>query len=538
MTSKLLYARGAKGWDAATRALLDVATDTRDISTVTVIADANGKEIFLQDYLAPTYNDEYAGLRKEDDSWKKRFVRFEFLDTQEEVTLANQKHAWSLITFLKNAKKDPATPIIRNLVVPFPGDESDLKYLPEVRRACPWVNVYVYWSNLEAGDEGLHELTTVGESIDLYDSTEPVVVTKNLWDGMRLPFGKLVAFVGESDEGKSPVTMDILARLSRGLAWPGNEPNALGPRSSILMNIEDEYLTDTKPRIIAAGGDPSKVLCVRGKKMADGDQFARKMLALDTDIGILSKLARSTKDLAAIVIDPITNYCGKARIVEEDKIRQVLTPLTQLAEELQIVVIIVAHLNKSSEKGQTPLQRIMGAAAFKGVARRVYFFGPNREAPESDTKKYEHIIAAGRSEKIEAWCYRTVSVMHGMEVRQPGGEVARQEVPVIKIEWTGRSKATAEDAVNPISQAEATATEKAAVELKNYLKAGKRSADECHSYLLTLGFDLKKLNAGRVRQKSGAFHEQKDKQSWWFLPTAQQTFEVPAARRDEDVPRF
>jgi hypothetical protein len=542
---KLFYAYKAKGWTLATAALLEVLLDTRDVSSVLVISNQDGIHCLNQDQLLPVYEEDYGTLGVgEKFPWDDRLIRFTIPETKEAVTLANQKHAWGLIATLKAARNKADSTIIRNLVVPFPMDEEDLKYLPEVMQKCPWVNVYIYWcDDGEKREPGLFEFTTVGESLDINDPSEPVVVTRDLWRGMRLPLGKLVTFAGESDEGKSPVTMDILARISAGLNWPGDEPgsnteeNTFGPRSAILMNIEDEYLTDTKPRIIAAGGNPLKVISIRGTKVAAGEKFDRRMLALDRDVNLLCTLARSTKDLLAIVIDPITNYLGRVRMVEEDKVRQLLTPLAQLAEELQIVVIIVAHLNKATDKNQTPMQRIMGAAAFKGVSRRIYFFGPNREV-EGEDAKYEHIIVAGRSEKIDAWRYKTVEVLHEMEVKQPGGEVQQQKVPVIKIEWKGRSKATAEDAVNPITKKEATASMEAARELKNFLKAGKRTSQECTSYLLSLGYDLTKLNATKVRKHAEVSHRQEGQKSWWFLGTAQQEFEIPKARKDDDAPTY
>src|SRR5258708_12479994 len=64
-----------------------------------------------------------------------------------------------------------------------------------------------------------------------------------LWPGF-LPDNQLVHFVGASSEGKSPVTLDIVARVTTGKEWPDGTTNTLGPRSVILMAGEDD-LSDT-----------------------------------------------------------------------------------------------------------------------------------------------------------------------------------------------------------------------------------------------------------------------------------------------------
>jgi hypothetical protein len=57
----------------------------------------------------------------------------------------------------------------------------------------------------------------------------------------------------------------------------------------------------------------------------------------------------------------------RARVAAQRSICAVLAPLSNLAAELDIVVITVGHFNRS-ERGTDPLHRMIGAAAFSGVA--------------------------------------------------------------------------------------------------------------------------------------------------------------------------
>lgn len=322
-----------------------------------------------------------------------------------------------------------------------------------------------------------------------------------------LPAGKLIHGGGKSSEGKSPVTIDLAARITKGAPWPDDTPNLLGPRRVLLLNIEDDLETTILPRFLEAGGNRDLLEYVKGTRLSNDSTALDRGTALDQDMDLLQKLAREFKDLGAIIIDPITNYLGKLKMNAEEEVRSVLTPLANLAEELDIVVITIGHFNRR-EKGTDPLFRMMGAAAFSGVARAVYAFGPD---PEDRENKYAHVMttvrgAAGEGESLR---YCTVLV--------EDAEFDGVKTSVIRVEWRGKSSATSEDAVDPNSRKDASAETEAAKVLAEFLKAGRKPASECQQFLKNGGFDLGKLNEGRIRKKAGARTSQKDKQWWWEL---------------------
>jgi len=140
------------------------------------------------------------------------------------------------------------------------------------------------------------------------------------------------------------------------------------------------------------------------------------------------------------VIDPITNYLGGAKMNAEEDVRALLTPLASLAAELGIVVITVGHFNRR-DKGTDPLHRMMGAAAFSGVARADYAFGPDPD----EKSKYCHVMSVVRScgGEGDALRYRT--------------EIVTENCPdsfstdIVRVVWTGKSDATAEEVVDSAS---------------------------------------------------------------------------------------
>ena len=79
-----------------------------------------------------------------------------------------------------------------------------------------------------------------------------------LWPG-RIPLGKLTVLEGDPKTGKSTTAIDIAARVSTGSPFP-DHAQLSSPGFVILMSAEDG-LTDTiRPRLDAAGADPSKVM--------------------------------------------------------------------------------------------------------------------------------------------------------------------------------------------------------------------------------------------------------------------------------------
>ena len=66
-----------------------------------------------------------------------------------------------------------------------------------------------------------------------------------LWPG-RVPLGMITMFAGDPKLGKSFVTLDMAAALSRGLPLPmSSAANRTG--STILMSAEDDAGSDDRP---------------------------------------------------------------------------------------------------------------------------------------------------------------------------------------------------------------------------------------------------------------------------------------------------
>jgi hypothetical protein len=349
-------------------------------------------------------------------------------------------------------------------------------------------------------------------------SGEDIERTKKeyFWEPV-LPLGALTHFGGPQGGGKSPVVIDLAARVTGGYDFPCGGKNPWGSKRVLLFSVEDDAGDTTMPRFDLAHGLPFLLHVIKGVKIQKGESFSKAMFALDRDIRLISKRAREIEALGLIIFDPITNYLGKLSFTKEDEVRTALTPLATLAQDLKISVITIGHFNRRTES-LDPLMRMMGAAAFTGVARAVWSFGPDGASP------YAHIMAPVRGpvgeESFKFHTEEVTAYINGVE-----------ETKVIKVVWDGRSKATGEDTVTPVTRKEKNKTREAADALHQYLLGGKRAATECKEFMKVGGYDLDKLNSTDVCDLAGVKKEQKDRKWWWFLPTSADLFEPSPLRQ-------
>ena len=188
-----------------------------------------------------------------------------------------------------------------------------------------------------------------------------------LWPG-RIPRGKLTLIAGDPGLGKSLITIDMAARVTRGLPWPDSPdaPSAAG--TVILLSAEDDLADTIRPRLDAADADADRVVSVNG--VEEIDHSGRRGFNLERDVHLLDILLDLDPDTRLVVIDPITAYCGKTDSHKNADIRWLLAPLAELAARRHVAVVAVTHLSKTA--GAKALYRAMGSLAFVAAARAAW----------------------------------------------------------------------------------------------------------------------------------------------------------------------
>jgi hypothetical protein len=187
-----------------------------------------------------------------------------------------------------------------------------------------------------------------------------------LWPG-RIALGKLTLLAGDPGLGKSFLTLDLAARVSRGDVWP-DDPAWLAPRGDVLLLNAEDGLEDTvRPRLDSAKADVDRVYALTAVRDAaegeNGFSLARDLKALEHEL-------KRRPETRLIIIDPITAYLGDTTGNNNTQVRSLLSPLSTLAQEHRVAVVAITHLNKNS--GGKALYRAMGSLAFVAAARAAW----------------------------------------------------------------------------------------------------------------------------------------------------------------------
>ena len=110
--------------------------------------------------------------------------------------------------------------------------------------------------------------------------------------------------------GKSYLTLDLAARVSRGAKWPDGQPSSIGPSSVLLLSAEDHLQYTVRPALEAAGADMSRIICPLSVRedLAAGETV--RPVHLKRDLDVLEKMIKEMRGCRLVIIDPINAYLG------------------------------------------------------------------------------------------------------------------------------------------------------------------------------------------------------------------------------------
>ena len=182
-----------------------------------------------------------------------------------------------------------------------------------------------------------------------------------LWPGW-LARGKLHILAGAPGTGKTTLTMDWAATVSRGGQFPDGTTARKG--RIIIWSGEDDPTDTLLPRLIAAGADLSYVQFVGEVKGKKGKR------AFDPAIDVDKLEAAAPSDVAVIIIDPLVSaVAGDSH--KNAEVRRSLATLVDMAVKLDAALIGIMHYSKGTQ-GRDPLERVSGSIGFAALARIVY----------------------------------------------------------------------------------------------------------------------------------------------------------------------
>ena len=186
-----------------------------------------------------------------------------------------------------------------------------------------------------------------------------------LWEH-RIPLGKITILDGDPGMGKSLLAINLAACVSTGQLMPDK---SAGQQGSVVFVAPEDGAADTlKPRLEAAGGDPSQVSHLNTVRSLDVKKIkVSRPFSLALDLDKLEGIILQRKAIL-VILDPLTAVLGRRLDSSRDQdIREVFTPLAQLAEQTGCAILIIRHLNKRIS--ENPLYRGAGSIGIIAAAR-------------------------------------------------------------------------------------------------------------------------------------------------------------------------
>lgn len=284
-----------------------------------------------------------------------------------------------------------------------------------------------------------------------------------------IPRGKITLLEGDPGVGKSYLSLQLCAIISRGWPWPENEQPEGGRRreSAAVLNCDDGLQDTIRPRLESAGADLERVSAITG--LSDGSGITLG------DVDMLECMLVKLRP-ALVVVDPIQGFLGRINAHRANDVRPILAGLGSLAERYGTAVLCIRHLRKNG--ANRALYRGMGSIDFSAAARSVLLAG---EKPDDPAQR---------------------AVVHLKSSLAPKGASIEYTLGNGGFKWIGVSDLTADDLLRPgISFEDRTALNEAREFLWDALAAGPAPVNDIKKQAKAEGISEKTLR--RAKRKLG-----------------------------------
>lgn len=201
------------------------------------------------------------------------------------------------------------------------------------------------------------------------------------WDGY-LPAGAVSVIDGDPGLGKSQLTIDLAARMSRGDCMPpATAPDGtFKPRGVLMCNVEDDPSRTIRSRLHAAGANLRRVHILQQMEAMDGED--NRPVSLPLDLPAIEGLIQRY-DVGMVVLDPFVAFMDPKLSANNDAdVRQVLGQVATSAQRTGASWIIIRHLNK--RPGVSAIYRGGGSIGIIGAARAGFVVGTD---PSDETQR-------------------------------------------------------------------------------------------------------------------------------------------------------
>ena len=278
-----------------------------------------------------------------------------------------------------------------------------------------------------------------------------------------------------------------MGRAHHPRSGPSRRRRPGAPRDVIILSAEDDLHDTIRPRIDAAGGDPTRIVSLLA--VPDGSPFGRPFV-IPGHVLLLEALVVRT-NAALVIVDPLMAYLQLGHNANSDQdVRRAFAALKTLGERTGAAIVVVRHLNKST--GANPLYRGGGSIGIIGAARCGLLLAQDPEHPQ------RRILAATKG-----------------NLGRPPPSLAFHLEPVprlgvTRVVWEGETPWTAEALLRATAEGEEerSVLGEARAWLRQVLAEGPRPAKELVAEARTIGIAVHTYHAARKAEGVIARKEQ------------------------------
>jgi RecA-family ATPase len=292
--------------------------------------------------------------------------------------------------------------------------------------------------------------------------------------------------------GKSLLTIDLIARLSRGDTLPDGKP-AGPPRTSLILTTEDDPADTIVPRARAAGADLNRLVLPRFERTP----------RFPEDLWALEQLIREA-GVELVVVDPLMAFLPRSVSANMDQyVREALTPLTDLAARLRCTILLIRHLTKRQH--ERAALRGQGSMGILAAVRTCLFAAPH---PAESGLRVLSVAKSNAGRRAPSLGYRIASNPEGLPV----------------VEWGGVIERTADQLCEKVEDPRVRPRDRAIDWLKRELANGPRKAAELHAAAAETGIPERTLRRAKeaLPARAHRVHDyRRGTGEWyWFDPDA------------------
>lgn len=314
-----------------------------------------------------------------------------------------------------------------------------------------------------------------------------------LWEGY-LPDGALVLIEGDPDTGKTLLALNVAAAVAAGRSLPTGPADAAKGRNVLYLTSEDSLSKTIVKRLRAADANLDRVMV----QNQDGAE-----LLLPDCLEHLRYLIRECQ-ARVVVMDALNDYldASKVKVNNEQEVRAALKPLRRLAEEENVTIIGLRHLNKATDK--PAMYRGGGSIALAAVARSVLLVA--RHPEDKDLR----VVVSQKCNLIED------------DKRRPlGFRIARDENGRPRMEWVrGEIHINAEELLSSRRPGPQPRTlERAKAYLQDHLQQGPKLRRDVVDMAAKVGLGERAIE--RAARKLDVRSEPLGKERMWSLPPSE-----------------